>query len=62
MGTGINARPQFGAVFARCLSASTGLAFRPSDNYFAALASQDTAVELSGQLKVLECEPDENIE
>ncbi len=31
----------------------TRLAFRPSDNYFEALASQDTAVELSGQLKVL---------
>jgi fumarate hydratase class II len=53
VGTGINARPQFGAVFARCLSAGTGLAFRPSDDYFAALSSQDTAVELSGQLKVL---------
>jgi fumarate hydratase class II len=53
VGTGINARPEFGAAFARCLSANTGIAFRPSDNYFAALASQDTAVELSGQLKVL---------
>jgi fumarate hydratase class II len=53
VGTGINARPEFGAAFARCLSARTGIAFRPSDNYFAALASQDTAVELSGQLKVL---------
>ena len=53
VGTGINARPEFGPVFARCLAAGTGLAFRPSDNYFAALSSQDTAVELSGQLKVL---------
>ena len=53
VGTGINARPQFGAAFARCLEASTGLEFRPSDNYFEALSSQDTAVELSGQLKVL---------
>ena len=53
VGTGINARPEFGAVFARCLAASTGLSFRPSDNYFEALSSQDTAVELSGQLKVL---------
>jgi fumarate hydratase, class II len=53
VGTGINARPEFGPVFARCLEAGTGLAFRPSDNYFAALSSQDTAVELSGQLKVL---------
>jgi fumarate hydratase class II len=53
VGTGINARAEFGAVFARCLAAQTGIAFKPSDNYFAALASQDTAVELSGQLKVL---------
>jgi fumarate hydratase class II len=53
VGTGINARPQFGLVFARCLAAGTGLSFRPSDNYFEALSSQDTAVELSGQLKVL---------
>jgi fumarate hydratase, class II len=53
VGTGINARPEFGAAFARWLSAGTGLAFRPSGDYFAALSSQDTAVELSGQLKVL---------
>jgi fumarate hydratase, class II len=53
VGTGINSRPEFGAVFARHLAGRTGLAFRPSDNFFAALASQDTAVELSGQLKVL---------
>jgi fumarate hydratase class II len=53
VGTGINARPQFGAVFARHLARHTGIAFRPAENYFAALAGQDTAVELSGQLKVL---------
>jgi fumarate hydratase, class II len=53
VGTGINARPQFGALFARKLAANTGLGFTPSDNYFEALSSQDTAVELSGQLKVL---------
>jgi len=53
VGTGINARPEFGALFARKLAAATGLGFTPSDNYFEALSSQDTAVELSGQLKVL---------
>jgi fumarate hydratase class II len=53
VGTGINARPEFGPAFCRELAAATGLAFRPSQNYFAALASQDTAVELSGQLKVV---------
>jgi len=53
VGTGINARPQFGVVFARHLAEQTGIAFQPSANYFEALSSQDTAVELSGQLKVL---------
>jgi fumarate hydratase class II len=40
-------------VFARHLAESTHIEFRPSANYFEALSSQDTAVELSGQLKVL---------
>ena len=53
VGTGINARAQFGAVFARHLAKRSGIAFRPAENYFEALAGQDTAVELSGQLKVL---------
>jgi fumarate hydratase, class II len=53
VGTGINARTEFGAVFAHHLAAATTLEFRPSDNYFEALSSQDTAVELSGQLKVV---------
>ncbi len=53
VGTGINARPEFGAAFARTLAAHSGIAFSASDNYFEALSSQDTAVELSGQLKVL---------
>jgi fumarate hydratase class II len=53
VGTGINTRPEFGAVFARHLAAQTKIAFEPSGNFFEALSSQDTAVELSGQLKVL---------
>jgi fumarate hydratase, class II len=53
VGTGINARPEFAATFARCLARRTGLGFQPSDNFFEAMSSQDTAVELSGQLKVL---------
>jgi fumarate hydratase class II len=53
VGTGINARPGFGAAFARQLAAATHLDFVASDDYFRALSSQDTAVELSGQLKVL---------
>jgi fumarate hydratase class II len=53
VGTGVNARPQFGAAFASLLAARTGIAFVPSGNYFEALSCQDTAVELSGQLKVV---------
>jgi len=53
VGTGINARPAFGGLFARHLGASTQLEFVPSGNYFESLSCQDTAVELSGQLKVV---------
>jgi fumarate hydratase class II len=53
VGTGINARPQFGRTFAAALAARTGIGFAAADNYFEALSCQDTAVELSGQLKVL---------
>jgi len=53
VGTGINAHPEFGARFAQELSDLTGLAFRPGRNFFEGLSSQDTAVELSGQLKVI---------
>jgi fumarate hydratase class II len=53
VGTGINAHPQFGGVFCAELAAITGIAFVPSRNYFESLSSQDAAVELSGQLKVI---------
>jgi fumarate hydratase class II len=53
VGTGINAHPQFGSVFCAELAAITGIAFVPSRNYFESLSSQDAAVELSGQLKVI---------
>ena len=53
VGTGINARPEFGFKVAQRLAARTKLPFLPNDNYFEALSCQDTAVELSGQLKVL---------
>ncbi len=53
VGTGINAHPEFAARIARQLSSDTGLALRPSADFFEALSSQDTAVELSGQLKVV---------
>ena len=53
VGTGINADPAFGAAFARRLAAATRVGFVPSTDYFEALSCQDTAVELSGQLKVV---------
>ncbi len=53
VGTGINAHPKFGQRFAAKLAQGTGLAFTASRDYFEALSCQDTAVELSGQLKVL---------
>lgn len=53
VGTGINAADGFSALFATNLSELTAMTFVPADNFFSAIASQDTAVELSGQLKVL---------
>jgi fumarate hydratase class II len=51
VGTGINAHPKFGAEFAAVLAKQTGIDFHPAADFFEALSSQDTAVELSGQLK-----------
>ncbi|MDH4166671.1 MAG: class II fumarate hydratase [Gammaproteobacteria bacterium] len=53
VGTGINANPQFAPKVAALLSQETGLDLRPARDFFAALASQDTAVELSGHLRTL---------
>jgi fumarate hydratase class II len=53
VGTGVNADPRFPSLFASELSEKTGVAFRPSDNFFRSISSQDTAVEFSGQLRTL---------
>jgi fumarate hydratase class II len=53
VGTGVNANPEFAQRVARLLSHQTGLDLRPARDFFSALASQDTAVELSGQLRTL---------
>jgi fumarate hydratase class II len=53
VGTGINAHSDFAAVFCRELSVLTNLHFEPSRNHFESLSTQDVAVELSGQLKVV---------
>jgi fumarate hydratase class II len=53
VGTGINAPPRFAGRAARYLSVKSGLELKPSPNYFESLSSQDTSVELSGQLRTL---------
>jgi len=53
VGTGINSDPKFAERFCFHISESCGLTFAPAENFFAALASQDVAVALSGQLKSL---------
>jgi len=53
VGTGINAHPEFGARVAARISLMTGFDFVESADHFAAQSSQDSAVELSGQLKTL---------
>ncbi len=53
VGTGINAHPQFGAQVASELATETKLPFTSMRNYFTGLSSQDSAVEMSGQLKAL---------
>jgi fumarate hydratase class II len=51
VGTGLNADPNYGRGVARQLASATGQPFVEADNHFSAQATQDTAVELSGQLK-----------
>jgi fumarate hydratase class II len=53
VGTGINAHPAFGAGIAAELAEWAGQPFVTSANYFESLSTQDAAVELSGQLKVV---------
>lgn len=53
VGTGINAEPEFGSLVSTHLSTITAIHFEPMDNLFVGLSSQDTALELSGQLNVL---------
>ena len=53
VGSGINAHSRFGEKVATLLAERTGVPFTAADSYFEALSCQDTAVELSGQLKVV---------
>jgi len=53
VGTGINADPRFSELVSANLTTITAVDFEPMDNFFVGLSSQDTALELSGQLNVL---------
>lgn len=53
VGTGINTHQQFARRACAILSESSTLSMVPNSNYFEALSCQDTALELSGQLKTL---------
>jgi fumarate hydratase class II len=53
VGTGINADPRFAGRVTRALSKRAGVRFDSAGDLFEGIASQDDAVELSGQLNAL---------
>ena len=53
VGTGVNTAADFGERVCERLTQSTGIRFKPMDNRFEGLSTQNTALELSGQLRVL---------
>ena len=53
VGTGINTHVDFAATFAELLSEELDVQFKPGENFFALMGSQDPAVAVSGQLKTV---------
>jgi len=53
IGTGINAHEKFASTLLEELRSATKLPLTLASNYFAAMGSQDAAVEFSGQLRTL---------
>ena len=53
VGTGINCHEDFGEQVAKVLYSETGITFTSMANKFVGLATQDSAVEMSGQLNTL---------
>jgi fumarate hydratase class II len=53
VGTGVNTSPDFGRRVCEKLHASTGIRFIQMENLFEGLSTQNTALEVSGQLRVL---------
>jgi fumarate hydratase class II len=53
VGTGVNTSADFGTRVCASLSQGTGIRFTPMQNLFEGLSTQNTSLELSGQLRVL---------
>jgi fumarate hydratase class II len=53
VGTGVNTSADFGERVCTHLSQATGIRFVPMQNLFEGLSTQNTSLELSGQLRVL---------
>ena len=53
VGTGVNTHPDFSKTITELLSKETGIEFSPANSLFEKISSQDTALELSGQLRVV---------
>ena len=53
VGTGVNTSEDFGLRVCAWLEGASGIRFRPMENLFEGLATQNTALEVSGQLRVL---------
>ena len=53
MGTGINAHQRFAELCIKYLSDNSGIEFKPTSDLFEGTSTQDTTVELSGQLKTI---------
>jgi fumarate hydratase class II len=53
VGTGINTSVDFGARVCEQLTTVSGIRFRPMENLFEGLSTQNTSLELSGQLRTL---------
>lgn len=53
VGSGVNTEEKFGELVAKQLTLLTSVEFETKTNKFEGLASQDSAVEMSGQLKTL---------
>ena len=55
VGTGLNTHPEFAVKVAAAIAKETGLPFVTAPNKFAALATHDPLVQLSGTLKTTAC-------